>query len=97
MRLCGDHVEHPWCGPRNMERLWVTTINWGSLDTCLCKGPRLIAYLLCAGPDIVHLKELGLTFGQVWFWGLTYYVMVGPLVAAGGLAVMLRERVVSAV
>ena len=57
--------------------------------------PYLIAYLVCAEPDIIHLQQLGPTFTPVWLRGLPYAVKVGPLFAGGDLAIVLHQRFIS--
>ena len=73
-----------------MECPRVTTVNCRGLGTDVRKVPQLIAYLVCGGPDIVYLQELGPAFTVAWLRGLLYAVKVGPLFASGGLVVLLH-------
>ena len=50
--------------------------------------PRPIAYLVCVEPNIVHLQELGLMVTPMWLHSLPYAVIVGPLFANDGRAVV---------
>ena len=94
-RLHTGLLEHQKRGPSNMECLWVITVICGRLGTDPHQVPRLIAYLACAEPDVVHLEELDPMCTPAWLPGHPYTVKDGPLLAMGGRTDMLHQRVVS--
>ena len=74
----------------------MTMVNHGGLGLVPRKVPCLIAYFVCAEPDVVHLQVLGPVFTPAWLRIVLYVIKAGPVFTGGDLAIVLHHWIVSA-